>query len=331
MRSLPVIQDHGQPRPPGHRPLWQSIQELEARQAASSGEFAPGASEAPPEMSRRSFMQILGASAALGGLAACQPPREKIVPYVQEPPEDRPGKRFHYATALALDGYATGLLVAAADGRPVKVEGNPAHPTSLGASSTWDQGTLLDLYDPGRAQGYSRGGKPLSWRGLLAEIQKLARSHEDDGGAHLAFLLAPDASPTQAELRRRIQARFPKARFHVWAPVTEENAAEGARIAFGRPLDVRPSLTGARAILSLDADFLSGHGDSLRLTREFARNREPGENLSRLYVAEPAMSVTGASADHRFRMKGTDVAAFARAVAGHLGVVPGAPALQPEL
>jgi MoCo/4Fe-4S cofactor protein with predicted Tat translocation signal len=151
MKSLPVIQDQGQPRTPGHRPLWQSIEELEARAAAARGEFAPGAAEAPPEMSRRSFMQVLGASAALGGLAACQPPREKIVPFVNAPPEDRPGKRFHYATALALDGYATGLLVASADGRPVKVEGNPAHPTSQGAASTWDQGVLLDLYDPERA------------------------------------------------------------------------------------------------------------------------------------------------------------------------------------
>ena len=75
MKSLPVIQDQagcGMPgQTPGHRPLWQSIEELTARQAAAQGEFAPGASEAPPEMSRRSFMQILGASAALGGLTAC--------------------------------------------------------------------------------------------------------------------------------------------------------------------------------------------------------------------------------------------------------------------
>jgi len=331
MKSLPVIQDHGQPRAPGHRSLWQSVEELEARASAQRGEFAAGAAEAPPEMSRRSFMQVLGASAALGGLAACQPPREKIVPFVHEPPEDRPGKRFHYATALAFDGYATGLLVGAADGRPVKVEGNPAHPASLGASSTWEQGALLDLYDPQRARGIWRKGEPLSWRGFLAEIQKLGKGHEADGGARLAFLIAPDASPTLADLRRRIQARFPKARFHAWSPITEENAAEGARIAFGRPLDVRPSLDAARAILSLDADFLAGQGESLRVTREFARHREPGADMNRLYVAEPAMSLTGANADHRFRMRGGEVAGFARAVAAQLGVVPAAPALSPEL
>ncbi len=331
MKSLPVIQDGCQPRPPGHRPLWQSVEELESRSARPGGEFAPGASEVPPEMSRRSFMQILGASAALGGLAACQPPREKIVPFVHEPPENRPGKRFHYATALALDGHATGLLVGSADGRPVKVEGNPAHPTSQGASSTWDQAALLDLYDPGRARGFTRRGAPLSFRGLLAEVQKLARGHEADGGARLAFLLGPDASPTLAALRRRVQARFPRARFHFWAPVTDENALEGARIAFGRPLDVRPAVDPARVILALDSDFLSGQGDSLRLTREFARHREPGAEMNRLYVAEPAMTPTGAAADHRFRMRGGEVAAFARAVAAHLGVVPASPALPPEL
>jgi molybdopterin-containing oxidoreductase family iron-sulfur binding subunit len=331
MKSLPVIQDHAAPRPPGHRSLWQSVEELEARAAAARGEFEPGSAEAPPEMSRRSFLQVLGASAALGGLTACQPPREKIVPYVSEPPEDRPGKRFHYATSVAFDGYATGLLVAAAEGRPVKVEGNPAHPASLGASSTWDQGTLLDLYDPERAKGITVKGQPVAFRGFLAEVHKLALAHDADGGARLAFLLAPDASPTQADLRRRLQARFPKARFHAWAPVTAENAAEGARIAFGRPLDVRPDLEAARVILALDDDFLSGHGDSLRLTRQFARHREPGAEMNRLYVAEPALSLTGANADHRFRMRGTEVAGFARAVAAHLGVVAAAPTLSAEL
>jgi molybdopterin-containing oxidoreductase family iron-sulfur binding subunit len=328
MKTLPVIQDHGQPQrlsgPPGQRTLWQSIEELEGRRAARPGEFAAGAAEVPPELSRRSFLQILGASAALAGLTACQPPREKIVPYVKDPPEDRPGKRFHYATALALDGYATGLVLAVADGRPVKVEGNPAHPTNQGASSAYDQAALLDLYDPERAKGIWHGGRPLSWRGFLVEAQKLARAHDADGGARLAFLLAPDASPLLADLRRRLRARFPKARVLAWAPAGADHAAEGARIAFGQPVDTHLRLDAARVVLSLDADFLAGHGESLRLTREFSRHREPGGEMNRLYVAEAALTNTGAAADHRFRMRPSEVAAFARAVAAHLGVLPAA-------
>ena len=328
MKTLPVIQDRGQPeRPPGHRPLWQSVEEVARRR----GEFAAGAAEAPPELSRRSFLQILGASAAFGGLAACQPPRDKIVPYVHEPRADRPGKRFHYATALGLDGYATGLVVAAAEGRPVKVEGNPAHPASQGATSSFDQAALLDLYDPERAQGIVRRGQALSWRAFLAEVQKLARAHEADGGMRLSFLLAPEASPLLAEFRRRLRARFPKARFRFWAPVTDDAAVEGARLAFGQPLDAHPRLDRARVILALDSDFLASPGDGVRLTREFARGREPGPEMNRLYVAEAAMTLTGASADHRFRMRPSEVSRFAWAVAAELGVVKAAPGLPPEL
>ena len=328
MKSLPVIQDHADPRPqPGHRPLWQSVEEVARRR----GEFPPGAAEAPPELSRRSFLQLLGASTAFAGLTACQPPRDKIVPYVYEPREDRPGKRLHYATALSLDGYATGLVVAAAEGRPVKVEGNPGHPASLGATTVFDQASLLDLYDPQRAQGIRKKGAHLAWRGFLAEIEKLAKAHEGDGGARLSFLLAPDASPTLADLRRRLRARFPRARFRFFAPLCEDNALEGARRAFGRPLDVQPHLDRAKVILSLDADFLFPPGDSLRLTREFARRREPGSDMNRLYVAETSLSLTGALADHRFRMRPSEVARFAAAVAAELGVGRAPPSLAPEL
>ena len=217
-------------------------------------------------------MQILGASAALGGLAACQPPREKIVPFVHAPPEDRPGKRFHYATALALDGYATGLLVASSDGRPVKVEGNPAHPTSQGAVVHLGSGSAPRPLRPGSAlAGYWRGGTALSWRGLLAEIQKLASG---------------------ARGRRRRAPRLPRSR-RTPRP-RRPTCAAGSRRASRRPAStcgrrsptrtpprgpaspsavrssLHASLEQARTILSLDADFLSGQGESLRLTREFA-------------------------------------------------------------
>jgi molybdopterin-containing oxidoreductase family iron-sulfur binding subunit len=324
MRTLPIL---GQERPaePGDRPLWQSLEELYRTAPRPEGEFPPGADEPPSELGRRTFLQLLGAAAALAGLEACHPPREKILPYVRNPREGSPGKSLHYATALALDGYATGLLLTAIDGRPIKVEGNPAHSASLGASGALEQASLLDLYDPARLDGIRRRGAPLAWRTFLAEVAKLSQAHEADGGARLRFLLAPDASPLLADLRRRLQARFPRARFHFWSPLAEENAREGSRIAFGRPLDTRFHLADADVILSLDADFLCAPGESLRLAREFSRRREPGDRMSRLYVAEPALTITGACADHRFRMRAQDVARFALALAAQVGA-PGSPA-----
>ena len=325
MKTLPI---HGQsPRQPGERALWTSLEDLDGTARGPEGEFPHGAAEAPAALGRRSFLQLMGASAALAGLEACHPPREKIYPYVKQPAEGLPGQISHYATALSLDGYATGLVLTAIDGRPIKVEGNPAHPASLGAAGILEQAALLDLYDPARADGFRSRGLHLAWRKLLEEIAALAASHAKDGGEGLAFLLAPEASPLLADLRRRVQARFPRARFRVWAPLAEDQAAEGARLAFGRVLDAQPRLDLADVILSLDADFLSGPGDALRLAREFARRREPGEAMSRLYVAEPALTITGAVADHRFRMRGSEVAGFARQVAGALGAIPAEAAL----
>ncbi len=315
--KLPI---YGQvPRAADGQRRWRSLDEL-SRKPLPSPEFPEGAAEPPEGLSRRGFVQLLGASAAMATLgAACRPPRHKILPYVR-PPEKAllPGTPVHYATAVTLRGHATGLLVTSWDGRPTKVEGNPDHPESLGAASSLELATLLDLYDPRRAKGFRKHQAPLAHRTLLRELAALAASHEADGGARLRFLVGANGSPLLADLRRRILARFPKARFVAWESLSGDEAREGARVAFGRPLAARHDLREARVILSLDDDFLAMGGEALRLAREFASRREPGPDMSRLYVAEAQLSVTGASADHRLRMKPSEVLGFARAVAGEL-------------
>ncbi len=321
---LPIV---GEAAPAGSRPAWRSLAEREGAERAA-GEFPPGAAEAPAAMSRRGFLQLLGASAAFAGLSACNPPREQILPYVRRPEEVAPGIPNHYATALSLDGHAVGVVVTSWDGRPAKIEGNPAHPTSLGGVGTLEQAMLLELYDPNRIRGIRRRGEGLAIRGFLAEVSRLAAEHAANGGARLRFLMTPSASPTVGELRRRIQARFPRARFRSWAPLSEAAAREGARIAFGRPLEAMLQLDRARVVLALDADLLEGWGEGLRTSRGFAARRDPGPRMSRLYVAEAQLSVTGGAADHRIRMRPSEVLPFARAVAAHLAEL-GAADLRP--
>ncbi len=158
--KLPIL---GQPEQPERAPAdgrhrWRTLEDLERRRTATP-EFEVGAADPPDGVSRRSFLQILGASAALATLDACRPPRQKIFPFVR-PPEKAmlPGTALHYATALSLGGYATGLLVTCYDGRPTKVEGNPDHPASAGAVSSYDLASILDLYDPRRARGFKTAG-----------------------------------------------------------------------------------------------------------------------------------------------------------------------------
>jgi molybdopterin-containing oxidoreductase family iron-sulfur binding subunit len=298
--------------------------------AAAPREFEEGAAEAPDGFSRRSFLQILGASAALASLDACRPARHKIIPYVR-PPEKAllPGTPVHYATAVSIGGYATGLLVTSHDGRPTKVEGNPDHPSSRGAVGSLELAMLLDLYDPRRAKGFKRGQTPLAYRSLLRELTALAATHQHDGGARLRFLTSATGSPLLQELKGRILARFPRARFHAYESLSDDAAREGARLAFGRPLEARHRLSEARVILALDADFLAVGPEALRLAREFAEHREPGPEMNRLYVAEAQHSVTGACADHRLRMKPSEVLEFGCAVAARLASKHGLAQLAP--
>ncbi len=293
---------------------------------------APGTADtAGGAVSRREFLRLAGAAAALGGLEACHPPRERIVPYVRQPPEVHPGLAMHYATAASIRGTAVGLVVTCHEGRPTKVEGNPSHPASLGATGPLEQALILDLYDPARARGFVRRGQAIAWRTLLAELDGLARRLEAGGGERLRFLVGAGASPLLRELRSRLQERFPRARFRAWEPLFEDGPWNGSRAAFGRPLDVRLHLDRAEVVFSLDADFLGADGETVPQARDFASRRVPGaaRPMSRLWVAESRLSLTGAAADRRLPMRRSEVAGLARAVAGQLARAHGVAALAP--
>jgi molybdopterin-containing oxidoreductase family iron-sulfur binding subunit len=305
---------------------WRSLDER-GGDAPEPGEFPEGAAEAPPGLGRRPFLQLLGASAALAGLSGCRPPREPLVPYVRHPAGVTPSVPNAYATAASVGGYAVGLVVTSWEGRPTKIEGNPAHPASLGGTDAVRQALVLDLYDPARLAGFRLGSRELSFAALLQEVAQLASRHDADQGARLRFLVEPTSSPTLGELRRRILARFPRARFDAWSAAPDA-ARAGAALAYGRPLEPLLALAEADVILSLEADFLVREGDPLRQAREFAARRVAGK-MNRLYVAEAAFTVTGGMADHRLRMRSAEVASFARAVAGELARAHGLGALAP--
>jgi molybdopterin-containing oxidoreductase family iron-sulfur binding subunit len=326
--SLPIVRDSGAPA------QWRSIDErsgvaIADGEPGGAGEFPAGASELDG-VSRRSFIQLVGAGTALATVgAACRKPPEKIVPFVRRPEEVTPGNALHFATAYELDGYASGLLVESHEGRPTKIEGNPQHPETLGATTTFEQALILGLYDQNRAKQLSRDGVPVAWRSFLVDIAARARKLAENAGAGLRFLVEPTASPLMADLRRRIVDRFPKAKFVSYSSLAADGAVEGTRLAYGSPLVPRHQIEKARVILALDADFLGDGPEQTRLTRELAAGREPGPNMNRLYVVEPAMTITGAMADHRARMRGTDVAAFTAALAAALAGRPGLQMLEP--
>jgi molybdopterin-containing oxidoreductase family iron-sulfur binding subunit len=309
------------------RRYWKSLEEL----AESPGfleflhrEFPEQASTFDDPKGRREFLTLMGASLALAGLTACtKQPSEKILPYVRQPEDVVPGRPLFFATALGHDGYARGVLVESHEGRPTKIEGNPDHPESLGATDVFGQAQILGLYDPDRSQTIKFFGEvrtAAQFREALREALAPARAKK---GAGIRFLTGAVTSPTLAAQLGAILDELPGARWHSWEPVGRDNARRGSLLAFGEAVDARYRLDKADVVLSLEADFVGGGPDSLRLIREYARRRKvEGEKaeMNRLYVVEGSPSLTGAAADHRLSLRSSAVEGFARAVAAGLGV-----------
>ena len=185
---------------------WTGLHELLG--IARSAQAWEPAREGLDQVSRRGFFKLIGASAAVVGLAACSSrPSREIRPYVHQPPEVTPGVPLHYATALVEDGFATGVLVESHEGRPTKIEGNPDHPTSRGATRAIEQAAVLSLYDPQRARSITARGAPAPWSAIEHLLQEAAGRR----GAGLRLVLEPTSSPMIAELVARVRTTLPAA------------------------------------------------------------------------------------------------------------------------
>jgi len=281
-------------------------------------------------VARRTFLKLMGASMALAGVAACtRQPAEKIVPYVRQPEELILGRPLFFATAMPLGGTAIGLLVESHEGRPTKIEGNPLHPSSRGATDIYAQAAILGLYDPDRSQTLTNLGEIRPWSAFLGAIRAALTAQQPLKGAGIRLLTESINSPTLAAQIREVLARFPSAKWHQWDPAGREYAHAGAKLAFGRYVDAQYRLEQADVIVSLDADFLGCGPGSLRYAREFAARRrpEPADRMNRLYVTECMPTSTGARADHRLPLKPSEIEPLARALARAVGSgQPGGPA-----
>ncbi|HEX4928384.1 MAG TPA: 4Fe-4S dicluster domain-containing protein [Burkholderiales bacterium] len=257
------------------------------------------------KFTRREFLKLGAASAALAG-AGCAPPAERIVPYANQPENALPGVPRFYASAASFVGGAEGMLIEANTGRPTKVEGNPAHPGSLGATSVQGQAAVLQLWDPERSKAPRRGGQPATRDALARELNDALGSLR--AGEGVRVLIDGSTSPTLARQLELLGKRFPAARVHRWDPLEPVARREGGRLAFGRPLEPLVRLEEAGAILDLDSRFLEDHPFRLNYARQYARGREVrGGRMSRLYVFESAPSLAGAVADHRYAMPAHDI------------------------
>jgi molybdopterin-containing oxidoreductase family iron-sulfur binding subunit len=280
----------------------------------------------PESAERRRFMKIMAASMALAGAGCSGPPQEVIVPYVKMPEMMVPGKPLYYASTFMHRGYAHGVLVESDMGRPTKVEGNPHHPASLGATGVFAQASVLQLWDPDRSQTVRQGEALSTWEEFKPEVLAQRAKWEADGGAGLRILTGTITSPTLIDQLNALLKRYPHARWHCHDPLHDDAGFDAAQLAFGRPVDMLYRFDRATVVVGFDADPFGNSPGAIRYARDFMRDRrsDAPQFDRRLYVLEASPGLFGAMADNRLAMPPHDIERTVWRIAARLGL-PGLP------
>ncbi len=297
---------------------WRCLEELartEDFDEALHTEFPERATEWPEGASRRRFISLMAGSLTLAGLTGCtRQPAEMIMPYVDPPENVIPGKPKYYATAAPVNGVAQGVIVESHLGRPTKVEGNPSHPASLGASDVLSQACLMDLYDPDRSRALIHLGEPAGWDAFTIAWNQALSALRSGNGARLRILTETVVSPALgAQLQAALKA-VPGAQWHQFDPAGAHSARAAAQLSFGKPVNTYYRFDAADIVVALDSDFLASGPGSTRYARDFANRRRRGArvDMNRLYSIESGMTSTGGKADHRLPLRYADVEIFTR-------------------
>ena len=275
-------------------------------------EFPSGVDLIDDPVSRRNFMKIMSASFALAGLgvSGCRRPEHKILPFSKMPENYVHGAPQLYATSMPTRQSAVPLVVKSYDGRPIKVEGNAEHPNSNGGTDQYAQASILSLYDPDRGLNFKlaetddkgvKSLKVIAKAKVLEQLDNLA-----NGKTHV--LMEQSSSPSRARLVAGLKAKG--VNFYEYEPIDFSVHAEAVDIAFGPGVKPYYKLDKAKAILSLDCDFLGTEESAFQHIRDFADGRRvkddhkenPAESMNRLYSVEGLLTLTGTNADHRLRI-----------------------------
>jgi len=276
------------------------------------------------EMNRRSLLKAMAASFVLAGLSGCDGQADDdALPYVNAPESLTPGIPKWYATAVTFAGYAQPILGKTLDGRPIKLEGNPDHPASGGVTDVFTQAALLGLYDPDRSQSARHQDKPAPWSSFDRDFAAQRNKFDQNGGAGFRILTGAATSPTLLRQIHAILDRWPSARWHVWEPFDETSHRAASQQVFGRTLDQVLALERAEIIISFDDDLLGPGPYQTFYARSWSDRRrafQNGNGDSRLFIAEPVPTATGAIAESRLAVAPGRTAILLGALAQALGL-----------
>ncbi|MEO1526270.1 MAG: TAT-variant-translocated molybdopterin oxidoreductase [Planctomycetota bacterium] len=301
---------------------WRSISELHGNEEFKTEylhrEFPVAASEFPEGVSRRRWMQIMGASLAMAGVAGCRYPEEIIAPFVIRPEGRVPGEKYLRATNFELAGRVHNLVVECFDGRPLQVMPNTEHPSSAG-TDTYVQAAMLALYDPDRSRGddgpvLKRTGdrkQETDWAEAIGVSSGLIDAAAKKSGEGFALMFSPTSSPTLVRMLKKLREKLPSGMLVRYDGVGNDVMRQATSKMFGVECSQELDLTNAKVVLSLGADILGSDPGALLASKTFATNRDALQGpMSRLYVVEAGYSTTGTMADTRLALRPSQMPAF---------------------
>lgn len=306
--------------------FWRTLEEADESEELTEyieQEFPGLSGQIPQGVDRRSLLKVMAASLAMAGAAACtKQPKELIVPYVRQPENVIPGTPLFYATAMPANGYARGLLVESHLNRPTKVEGNPDQPASLGATTIFEQGSLLNLYDPDRSETVLNEGRLSTWSAFTGNFSTEAQGLATRKGEGLAILTGVTTSPTLISQMNSIRQQWPATKWYVHEPSVNPGIQSAAKKIAGKNAFIAYDFSQADVVVSLESDFLNTGPAALAYARQFAARRaiDNGETPCRLYAIESSPSVSGSLADHHFSVKSSAIPSIAYQLASACGV-----------
>ncbi|WP_337865855.1 TAT-variant-translocated molybdopterin oxidoreductase [Ignavibacterium sp.] len=309
---------------------WRSFEELyknEKTLEARHHEFADGVTDDfnPNEnlsgISRRKFLALLGASAALAGVA-CSDYRDKgeIVPYNVKPEEIIIGRPNYYASACTVCANACGILIKTREGRPIKIDGNPEHPVNQGKICAKGQANILNLYDPERLQQplkkTSTGFDTIEWNKVDKDI---IAALSMAGSKEIAIVSHTITSPTTIKVLEEFKSKFPSTKIYSYELFNSSSRNSAWAKCYGSGSFPLIKWNEAKVIVSLESDFLGVEGNTVENKRLFAEGRDANnKSFSRLYVIESSMTLTGMNADYRMRLKPEQQFAFVMSLMSEL-------------
>ncbi|MDF2551893.1 MAG: 4Fe-4S dicluster protein [Chryseobacterium sp.] len=263
-------------------------------------DFLGDAEKSDASTTRRDFLKLLGFSTAAVTLAACEAPVIKTIPYVVKPHDIIPGVPNYYASTY-FDGYDfASVLVKTREGRPIKIDPNPAA-GDLGKTNARAQASVLSLYDNDKVKQPKLDGKDETFDKVDDFVIK-GLEEAKASGKRIVLLSHSFASPTFKKLFAEFKAKYPTAELVTYDAIPYAASLDAAQEVFGQRALPVYDLKGSELVVAFQADFL-GEYNAASLETSYAAARKPGANMLRHIQVESNMSLTGANADSRYRLK----------------------------